>query len=255
MDTVPVGAAPRSRLRILATTSGAAGLLWTAAYLQHPPGEGVSLAGTMEVVLEHTTAWRWSHLGIAAGYLLAGLAAVLTLRWRGPRGLARAGWTATAVTSVPLVGYLVVEATVAARAALAGDAEAFELWYGTVAVWTWRVAWPVFFGGIVLVAVAAWRSAAMPKWGCAAAAVGAGFGAFAPVFGGLELPGLAFAAFLTPLLAWGWLPAYGIRAVVPEHPGRTELAVVHDAGRGVPRRSPLGLLTAAAQRRSRRGRR
>jgi hypothetical protein len=220
MDTVTAGTTPRTRLRILAATSGAAGLLWTAAYLQHPPGEGVSLAGTMEVVLEHTAAWRWSHLGIAAGYLLAGLAAALTLSWRRPRGLARAGWTATAATSVPLVGYLVVESTVAVQAALARDPEAFELWYGTVAVWTWRVTWPVFFTGIVLVAAAAWRSGAMPRWSCAAAAAGAGFGAFAPVFGGLELTGLAFAAFLTPLLAWGWLPAYGIRAVDdPEHAG------------------------------------
>jgi hypothetical protein len=205
--------APTTRLQLVAALLATAGLMWTIAYLQHPPGEGVSLARTMQVVNEHTAAWRWSHLGIAAGYLAAGAAAVLILAWRRPRGLGRVGWAAMATATVPLVGYLIVETTVAVQAALTGDRAAFELWYGAVAVWTWRLAWPMFFAGMALVAAAAWRSGAMPRWSCALAFAGAGFGTLAPLFGALELSGLSLAAFITPLAGWLWLAAFGIRAL------------------------------------------
>lgn len=213
MRTIHRDRTPTTRLQLVAALLAAAGLLWTAAYLQHPPGEGVSLARTMQVVTEHTEAWRWSHLGIAAGYLAAGIAAALTLAWHQPRGLFRVGWFAIAATSLPLVGYLIVEATVAVQAALTDDAAAFELWYGAVAVWTWRLAWPVFFAGVALVAAAAWRSGAMPRWSCALSVAGAGFGALAPLLGAFELSGLALAAFITPLAGWLWLAAFGVRAL------------------------------------------
>jgi hypothetical protein len=221
MTTIHSTRTRATRPQLVAALLATAGLLWTIAYLQHPPGEGVSLVRTMQVVNEHTTAWRWSHLGIAAGYLAAGVAAALTLAWRRPRGLARLGWAALAAASVPLVGYLIVEATIATEAALTGDGAAFNLWYGAVAVWTWRIAWPVFFAGMALVAAAAWRSGAMPRWSCALSVAGAGFGALAPLLAAFGLSGLSLAAFITPLTGWLWLAAFGVGALQrdPVNPG------------------------------------
>jgi hypothetical protein len=202
----------RTRRRLVATLLVAAAVLWVGAYLQHPPGEGVSLARTMQVVVDHTTAWRWSHLGIAAGYLAAGLAALIRVRRPAPGSrLGEIGWLAMAVAAVPLVGYLVVESSVATQAALAGDADGFGFWYGTVAVWAWRAAWPGFFVGMALVAADARGSGTMPRWSTFLAAGGAGFGVLAPVFSVVGLSSWSFAAFITPLVAWVWLAVLGLR--------------------------------------------
>jgi hypothetical protein len=203
----------RARQRIVAVLLVAAAALWIGAYLQHPPGEGVSLARTMQVVVDHTTAWRWSHLGIAAGYLAAALVAAVRRQQRtGGLRLVDIGWVAMAVAAVPLVGYLVVESTVATQAALAGDAESFGFWYGSVAVWSWRLAWPVFFAGMALVAVGARRAGSMPRWSTSLAVGGAAFGALAPLFSAVGLSAWSFAAFVTPLTAWVWLAVLGLRA-------------------------------------------
>jgi hypothetical protein len=201
-----------SRSRAVAVLLGAAAVLWIGAYLQHPPGEGVSLARTMQVVAEHTAAWRWSHLGIAAGYLAAGIAAALH-RPRVTSGIARTGWLAVGLGSVPLVVYLVVESTVATQAALAGDADAFALWYGTVAVWTWRVAWPVFFAGTALVAIGSLGSRLMPQWATWLAVAGALFAMLAPLFSAAGLSSLSLAAFIAPIATWLWLAFLGARYV------------------------------------------
>jgi hypothetical protein len=202
----------RSRQRIVAALLVAAAALWVGAYLQHPPGEGVSLARTMQVVVEHTAAWRWSHLGIAAGYLAAALAVIVRRRRTATSRMAELAWIAMAAAAVPLVGYLVIESTVATQAALTGDAEGFGFWYGSVAVWSWRVAWPVFFAGMAVVALTAREAGSLPRWSALLAAAGAGFGALAPVFSAAGLATWSFAAFITPLVAWVWLAVHGIRA-------------------------------------------
>jgi hypothetical protein len=201
----------RSRQRIVAALLVAAAALWVGAYLQHPPGEGVSLARTMQVVVEHTAAWRWSHLGIAAGYLATALAVVLRRRRTASR-LGELAWVAMALAAVPLVGYLVVESTVATQAALTGDSDRFGFWYGSVAVWSWRLAWPVFFAAMAIVAVTARGAGSLPRWSALAAAACAGFGALAPVFSAAGLATWSFAAFVTPLVAWVWLAVLGLRA-------------------------------------------
>lgn len=208
-------ASPQTRNRqITVWFAGAAAVLWIGSYLMHPPGEGESIARTMQVVTDHTAAWRYSHLGIAAGYLSAGLAAVVRLRTApAPTGPARVAWTAMAVAAVPLVGYLVIESSVAVQAALAGDLDGFQLWYGSVATWLWRISWPVFFAGLATLATQARSNGTLPRFSTLAA-LGAGWAVLAPILTVTGPATLSLSAFITPIIPLVWLAvvAAGARA-------------------------------------------
>lgn len=199
-------ASPQTRNRqLVAWFASVAAVLWIGSYLMHPPGEGESIARTMQVVTDHTAAWRYSHLGIAAGYLSAGLAAVLRLRTApAPTGPSRVAWIAVAVAAVPLVGYLVIESTVAVQAALASDLDGFQLWYGTVATWLWRLSWPVFFAGLATLAMQARSSGTLRRFSTLAA-VGAGWAVVAPILTVTGPATLSLSAFITPIIPLVWL--------------------------------------------------
>lgn len=218
-DTTP----PTSNRQIIARLVGAAAVLWIGSYLMHPPGEGESIARTMQVVADHTAAWRYSHLGIAAGYLAAGLAAVLRLRTApASSGPARMAWIAMAAAAVPLVSYLVIESTVAVQAALANDLDGFQLWYGTVATWLWRVSWPAFFAGLATLATQARSNGTRPRFSTLAA-LGAGWAVLAPILTVTGPATLSLSAFITPIIPLVWL------AVVTAGRARTTTTAPADA--------------------------
>jgi hypothetical protein len=182
-------------------------VLWIAFYLLHPPGEGISVARTMQVAADQTTAWRLSHAGIAAGYLCPGAAALLILTqrsWLASSSSAAAGWTLMVIFCVPLFVYLVVESTVAADVAVAGDLNAFTQWYDGLAVGLWQFAWPGFFAGHTLVAAGHLRSGFVPRWATWAAVVGAAVATTAPL-APVVAPSASLVPFVTPLVSLLWM--------------------------------------------------
>lgn len=197
----PATAVPAAVLLLLGS------LLWIGFYLLHPPGEGVSVARTMQVAADSTVAWRLSHLGIAAGYVCGGVAALLVLVGRtrlAASATAATGWALMTIFCVPLAVYLVVESTVAADVAVAGDLDAFTQWYEGLAVGLWRFAWPAFFAGHALVAVGLLRSGVLPRWATLAAIAGAAVAMTAPA-APFVAPSVSLVPFITPVLSVLWM--------------------------------------------------
>lgn len=216
--TAPATAVPAGLLLILSS------LLWIGFYLLHPPGEGVSVARTMQVAADSAVAWRLSHLGIAAGYVCGGAGALLVLVGRSrlaTSASAATGWALMTIFCVPLFVYLVVESTVAADVAVAGNLNAFTQWYDGLAVGLWRFSWPGFFAGHALVAAGLLRAAVLPRWATWAAIAGAAVAVTAPV-ASVVAPSVSLVAFVTPVLSllWmAWLAVTLLRAPVTDVDG------------------------------------
>ncbi len=148
---------------------------------------------------------------VGVALLIFGVFALLSYLATGPARRWALGATVLSVAGMalilPVFGVLAFAVPAAARAYLGGQRRALELieaLLGTPLVAWALVASVLFAAGMVLLGVAVWRSATLPRWAGVAYALSAPLIAF-PLGGGAVAVMLGFLGLTLMLLGGGWL--------------------------------------------------
>lgn len=202
-----------------AGTSLAVGSLLIVIGLLTHPEEGTTTAETMQVVADETGAWRASHWIIGAGMLISTVAFLMVLTGNSrltARKMPAVAWAVLAVTSLGLLPVMVIEATVAPDAAVAGNTDQFTMWTSLVNGLINLLPF-LFLAGVVV----AWneyttRSPLTPKWASVLGMIGGLVGIVA--FVGVQWMGNTTLApvFLVQLLQPLWFVWLGAAMTMPK---------------------------------------